>query len=116
MTTESRSKEEEGNLKDHWKTLNEVMQMPFLEPIEFALTVSTSFDRRSACMPQVTIKPLFPEHRDECGEQGHGKTCVHEHSNSDDLAGNTLGRWNDGSFARDSGLVEGEEDGTEEGC
>ena len=44
MSTKATSKEEEGNLEHHWKTLNKEVEGPFLEPITFALTITTTLN------------------------------------------------------------------------
>ena len=36
--------EEEGYLEHYWKTFNEEVEWPFLEPIKLALAVSTTLD------------------------------------------------------------------------
>jgi len=83
----------------------------------FTLTVSTTLDHRPAHIPQVAVKPLFPQCRDERGEQRDQETCVHEPCDSDNLAGGIfLSGWNSGGFTGDSGLVEGKKDCTKDGC
>ena len=37
-------REEEGYLERYWKTFNEEVEWPFLEPIKFVLTVSATLD------------------------------------------------------------------------
>jgi len=116
VSAKSGSEEEEGSLEHERKALDKEMKGPLLESIALALTVSATLDHRPSRVPQVPVEPLFTQHRDECGEQGNQKTRVHESSDGDDLAGRIfLGRWNDGSFVRDSRLVEGEEDRAQEG-
>ena len=59
---------------------------------------------------------MLPQHGNECGEQGDHKTRVHETGDGDDLARRgLLSRWDGGGLTGDGGLIEGEEDGTEEG-
>ena len=59
---------------------------------------------------------MFPQHGDECGQQGDQKARVHEIGYGDDLVRWIfLNRWDDGGLAGDSGLIESEEDGAEEG-
>ena len=68
-------------------------------------------------MPQVPVEPLLSQHRDEGSEQRDHQTRVHEPGDGDDLArGFFQGGWNGRDFVRYGGLVEGEEDRTEEGC
>ena len=113
---ESTGKEEKDDLEHRRETLDEEVQRPFLEPIPFALMVSAALDHRSARIPQVLVQPLFPQHGDECGQQGDQKARVHEIGSGDDLARWIfLNRWNDGGLAGDSGLIESEKDGAEEG-
>jgi len=79
------------------------------------LTVSTTLDHRPARIAQVPVQPLLPQHRDECGQQGHQKTRVHETGDDDNLARwVSLNGWNGGGLTGDGGLIESEEDGTEE--
>ena len=116
MSTESACEKEEGGLKHQWKTLDEEVKRRFLEPIEFALTVSATIFHRPARIPQVPIQPLLAQHGGKCGEQGNHKTRVHETGDGDDLARRAfLNRWNGGSLTRDGRLVESEEDRAEEG-
>jgi len=117
MLAQSASKEKEGNLEHERETLNEEMEGPLLESIAFALTITATLDHRPASIPQVPVEPLLAQHRGECGEQRDQETCVHESSNSYNFAGRVfLGGWDGGGFIWDSGLVEGEEDGTEKSC
>ena len=59
---------------------------------------------------------MLPQHRDECGKQGDHKARVHETGDDDDLARRaSLNEWNGGGLTWDGGLIESEEDGTEEG-
>ena len=59
---------------------------------------------------------MFPQHRNERSEQGDQETRVHEAGGGDDLARwILLSRWNHGGLSWDGGLVEGEENGAEEG-
>ena len=68
-------------------------------------------------MPQVSVQPLLPQHRDECGQQRDKKTRVQESSGCDNLPGGALlDKWDSGGFVWDRGVVEGEEDCTKEGC
>ena len=114
---QSASEEEKGSLEHDRETFNEEMEGPLLEPITFALPISTSLNRRPACMPQVSVEPLFTQHCDECGKQGDRQARVHEPGDGDDFTrGIDLGGWNGSGFVRDGRLIEGEEDRTEEGC
>jgi len=116
VSTESTGEEEQGDLEHHRKALDEKVQWPFLEPIEFALTVSATLDHRSTRIAQVSVQPLFAQHGDERGEKGDRKARVHETGDGDDLARRgLLNGWDGGGLTGDDGLVEGEEDGTEEG-
>jgi len=59
---------------------------------------------------------LLAQHGDECREQGDHETRIHETGDGDDLAWwISLGRWDGGSVTGDGGLIESEEDGSEEG-
>jgi len=93
------------------------MQWPFLEPITFALTISTTFDHRPARVPQVPVEPLLSQHGDERGEHGDRETRVHETGDRDNLARwGFLGGRDHGGLAWNGRLIESKEDGTEEGC
>ena len=88
----------------------------FLEPIAFVLTVSATLHHRPARIPRVSVQPLFAHHGDERGKQGDHEACIHEAGNGDDLARRAfLNRWNGGGLTGDGGLIEGEENGTEDG-
>ena len=115
MSTESAREKEERDLEHYRKAQNEEVQRPSLKPIAFALAISTTLNHRPAQVPQVPVEPLFPQHGDECGEQGGQKTCVHEASGRDDLVWWSLGKRNDGGLAWDRGMIESEEDGAKEG-
>ena len=68
-------------------------------------------------MPRITVQPLLPQHRGECGEQRNQEACEQETIDEDNLAGRVLlGDWNGGGFVWDCGMIEGEENGTEESC
>ena len=68
-------------------------------------------------MPQISVEPLLPQHCDESGKQRDPQARVHEPGDGDDFAGRIfLGGWNSSGFVWDGGLVEGEEDRTEESC
>ena len=83
----------------------------------FALAVATTLDHRPARMPQVPVQPLLAQHGDECSQHGDHKTRIHETGNDDDLARRDfLNGWNGGGLTGDGGLIESEEDDTEEGC
>jgi hypothetical protein len=117
VSTESTSEEKKGDLEHYWKTSDEKVEGPFLEPIAFSLTVTATLDHRPTRIPQVPVQPLFPQHRDECSKQRDQEACVHKPSDGDDLAGRILlGGRNGGGYTRDSGLVEGEKNGAKEGC
>ena len=93
------------------------MEGPLLESITFALAVSASLDHRPACVPQVSVEPLLAQHRDERGQQRDQETRVHESGDGDDLTrGVFLGGRNGRGLVRYCGLIEGEENCTEEGC
>jgi len=47
-SAETAGEKEEGGLEHHWKTLDEEVQWPSLEPIAFSLTVSATLDHRPA--------------------------------------------------------------------
>jgi len=92
------------------------VERPFLEPIEFALTVATALDHRPARIAQVSVQPLLPQHGDECSKQGDKQTCIHETGDGDDLAWRAfLNRWNGGGLTGDGRLIKSEEDDTEDG-
>ena len=69
MSAKPTGEEKEGDLKHHRQTLDEGMEWPLLQSLQFTLTVSTTLDRRPSCFPQVTVEPLLPQHRDECRKQ-----------------------------------------------
>jgi hypothetical protein len=116
VSAESAGEQEKRRLEHHRETLDEEVQRPLLQPITFSLAVSATLDHRPARIPQVPVQPLLPQHRDECGQQRDQETRIHQAGRGDDLA-----RWaflngrNGGGLAGNGGLVEGEEDGTEEG-
>ena len=116
VSAESAGEQEEGHLEHHRETFDEVVQRPLLQPITLSLTVSTTLNHRPPGIPQVTVQPLLPQHRDECGQQRDHETRIHQADRSDDLA-----RWvllngrNGGGLAGNGGLVESEEDSTKEG-
>ena len=86
------------------------MEGPLLEPIALALAVAATLDHRPARVSQVSVEPLLPQHRDECGKQRDHQARVHESGDRDDLGGRIfLGGWSGGSLARDGGLIEGED-------
>ena len=116
MFVESECEEEEGDLEYDRKALDEEVEMPLLESIAFTLTVSTTLDHRPARIPQVAVKSLFAQHREERGEQRDQEARIHESSGSDNITRRVcLDRWKGGGFVRDSGVVEGEKDCAEEG-
>jgi len=93
------------------------MERPLPQSIVLPLTVSAALDCRPASIPQVPVKPLLAQHRDECGKKRDHETRIHESSGSDDLAGRALlDGWDAGGFVRDGRLVEGEKDRAEESC
>ena len=117
MFAQSTSEEEECNLEHHRETLDEEMEGPLLESVALPLTVSATLYHRPAGIPQVSVEPLLAQHRDECGEQRHQETRVHQSGDGDDLSGRALlDGWDGGGFVWDSRLVESEKDRTEEGC
>ena len=66
-------------------------------------------------MAQVPVDPLLSQHGDERGKQRDQKTCVQETGDGNNLAWwVSPGRWDSRALTRDSGLIEGEEDRTEE--
>ena len=68
-------------------------------------------------MFQVSVYPLLPQHRDKRGQQREQKARVQETIDDDDLAGRILLDGQNGvGFIWDCGMIEGEEDGTQEGC
>ena len=68
-------------------------------------------------MSQVPVQPLLPQHRNKCSEQRDQETCIHESCGGNDFVGWIfLDRRNCGGVIWDSRMVEGEEDGVEEGC
>ena len=103
-------------MEHHRETLDEEVQRPFLQPITFSLAISATLNHRPARIPQVSVQPLFPQHRDECSQQRDQETRIHQAGRCDDLA-----RWvflngrNGGGLAGNGGLVESEEDSTKEG-
>ena len=68
-------------------------------------------------MPQVSIQPLLPQHRDERCEKRHQEARIQETSSGDNLVGRALlDRQNGGGFVWHGGMVESEENRTEERC
>ena len=65
-------------------------------------------------MPQVSVEPLLPQHRGKRSQQRHQKARKQETIDGDNLAGRVL--LNGEGFIWDCGMVEGEEDDTEESC
>ena len=77
------------------------------------MTVSATLDHRRARIPQVSVQPSLSH---ECCDQRDQQTGVHETYDGDDVGERILLNWqNGGRFVWDCGLVEGEEDGAEEG-
>jgi len=78
--------------------------------------MSATLDHRPARIAQVSVQPLLPQHRDERREHGDYQTRVHETGDGDGLAlRGLLDGWNGGGLTGNGGLIEGEEDGTEDG-
>jgi len=116
VLAQSTSEEQEGSLEHDREALDEEMEGPLLESITLPLTVSAAFDRRPAGVPEVPVKPLLSQHRDECGKKRDQETRVHQSGDGYDLAWRALlDRWDGGGFFRDDRLVEGEKDRAE-GC
>ena len=116
VSAESAGEQEKRHLEHHRETLDEEVQRPLFQPIAFSLAVSAALDHRSTRMPQVPVQPLLPQHRDECSQQRDQETRVYKAGRGDDLARwVSANGWNGGSLAGNGGLVEGEEDCTEEG-
>ena len=116
VSTQPAGEEEESDLEHHRKSFDEQVERPFLESCVLSLTVSTTLDHRPARVPHVSVQPLLPQHCDERREQRYQQAGVHETRDGDDLAGRVLlNGQNGGGFVWDCGLVEGEEDGAEEG-
>ena len=67
-------------------------------------------------MSQVPVEPLLSQHCNECGQQRDQETCVHQARDRDNIIGWVLlDVRNSWSFTRDCRVIEGEEDGAEEG-
>ena len=59
---------------------------------------------------------MLAQHGDECGEHGDCETRIHETGDRENLARRAfLDRWNDGGLTGDGGVIEREEDNSEEG-
>ena len=59
---------------------------------------------------------MLAQHRDECREHGGYQARIHETGHGDDLAWWIfLDKWDGRGLTRDGGLIESEEDCTEEG-
>ena len=43
--------------------------MPLLEPIQLPLSVPALVGSGTSAVPEVPVDPLFPEHREKCGEE-----------------------------------------------
>ena len=66
-------------------------------------------------MPQVTVEPLLPQHRDERRQQRHQEARIYQARRCHDLGRWAfLDGWNGGGLAGNGRLVESEKDGTEE--
>ena len=92
------------------------MQRPLPQPVTFPLAVSATLDHRPPRIPQVPVQPLLPQHRDEHRQQRDLETRIQQARHRDDLARWTfLNGRNGGGLPGDGGLVESEEDGSEEG-
>ena len=61
--------EKEGEKEHHWESLDKEAKWQFLKPIALALAVSIALNHRPSIVVQVSGQPLFPQHRDECGEE-----------------------------------------------
>ena len=68
MAAESTSKEEEGDLEHDRQTLDEEVEWPFFQTLTLALPIPASLHHRPSLIPQVTVEPLFSQHRDKRGE------------------------------------------------
>ena len=78
--------------------------------------VSTTLGHWPTRIPQTLGNPLLCQQSDECGEQGDHETRAHEIVGGDDSSRwALLDTWNGGDLTGNGGLVESEEDGTEEG-
>ena len=73
-----RDRPEEGNLEHDGETFDKQAERPLLEAIEFALAVAASLDHRPPGVAEVSVHPLLPKNRDECGQRLHEQTCVEE--------------------------------------
>ena len=54
------------------------MKVPHLEPIQFLLSVPALVGRRTPAVPEISIDPLLPEHRDKRGEERGRKAGVEQ--------------------------------------
>jgi len=48
------------------------MKILLLRPFQFALSIAVLVCGGAPVVPEVPVDPLFPEHREKCGEEG---TC-----------------------------------------
>ena len=87
--------EEESDLEHHRKSLDEQVERPFLEPIKFALRVSTTPDRRFTRMSQVLIQSLLSQNRNECGQEKNQEARIQESGGSDNPTRSPLNARND---------------------
>ena len=87
-----------------------------MQAIEFALTVPTTLDHRSARVTKVFGQPLLAQHRNERGQKRNQQTCIREIRDRDNLLrGASPHRRGSGVFARRNGWVEAKKDGSEVG-
>ena len=115
VSAETAGEKGEGNLEHHRGTRRRnVMTISRIHRSYVA--TSASLDRRPIQIAQVSVQPLLAQHRDGCGEHGDCETRAHETGDGGDLARQAFpNRWNDGGFTGDGGLIESEEDSSEEG-
>ena len=105
MLEKSTNEEGESHEEHKPRTLDKDIESPFLERVEFALTVSTALDQRSVFTSHVAGQELLPHHRGAYSGCTEYETHVEECDGDVNPVGSSLDRWNDKGIA----WVEGEQ-------
>jgi len=59
--------------------------VPLLESIQLPLSVPALVGSGAPAVPEISVDPLLPEHREERGEERGGEAGVEQRLNGDDL-------------------------------
>ena len=78
-------------MKRERRKLEEVIEWPFLEGVEFALAFPATLDHRSARMGQETVPVDLYSNRVEYGQREDHGTRVGDHTSGVDLGGKIFG-------------------------